>query len=1099
MTRTAITSTGPYKAGAVIEVTVTYGETVEVDTKSGRPSLTLEVGANERQARYARGTGSTELVFEYTVVANETDANGVVVKANSLALNSGKISDVAGNAAFLRHLAVSADTDHLVDTTAPRVLTVTWPTDTGSSSSDGITNANTVTISTPESGASWEYSVNSGTNWTPGSGNSFTLLDGTYTKDMIHVRQRDAADNPSAVSKNPTGITVDTRAPVALTMTLPRDTGSSSSDGLTKENRFTVSGVEDDASWEYSSDSGRNWTDGGSVSSFTLSDRSYAKDTIQVRQTDAAGNTSAVRGNPTGRTVDTSAPRVTNTAITSSGPYRLGDAIDVTVTYNEAVEVDTKSGTPYLTLVVGSTNQRAAYHSGKGSTDLVFRYTVQSGDTDGDGVVVTANSLILNSGKISDVAGNAAFLRHLAVSADTDHLVDTTAPASLRVSWPTDTGSSKSDGITNANRVVIGTPEAGATWEYSIDGGQSWMGGTDTSFTLSDGVYAINTIQVRQTDAVSNTSSVSKNAKQVTVDTRAPGVLTMTWPTDTGKSSSDGITKEDRVTVGGVESGASWEYSVNSGNSWTTGSGSSFTLLEGSYVKDAIQVRQTDAAGNTSVVSKHATGVTVDTTAPSVTNAEITSTGPYKAGAVIEVTVTYDEDVDVTGTPYLTLVVDSTDRRAEYQSGTGSTELVFRYTVGASETDGDGVVVTANSLTLNGGTIQGVAGNDASLTHEVVRAASDQAVDTTAPAVLTVTWPTDTGSSNSDGITNANRVTISGVEAGASWEYSVNSGTDWTAGTDTGFTLLDGVYGINTIRVRQTDAVGNTSSVSGNTEEITVDRAAPSALTMTLPSDTGTSSSDGITKENRVVISTPEVGASWEYSVNGGKDWTAGTDTDFTLFEDSYAIDAIQVRQTDEAGNRSLVNGNTTEITVDRAAPVALTMTLPADTGSSSSDGLTKENRVTISTPEVGASWEYSVNGGKDWTAGTDTAFLLSEGSYAIDAIQVRQTDAAGNTSLASGNASAITVDRAAPSVTDTAITSTGPYKAGDVIEVTVTYGEAVEVDTTVGRPSLTLVVGTNDRQAVYHSGSDSTALVFRYHQHPRGWWRAIRMRTGRV
>ena len=429
VTRTAITSTGPYKAGAVIEVTVTYGETVEVDTKSGRPSLTLEVGANERQARYARGTRSTELVFEYTVVANETDANGVVVKANSLALNSGKISDVAGNAAFLRHLAVSADTDHLVDTTAPRVLTVTWPTDTGSSSSDGITNANTVTISTPESGASWEYSVNSGTNWTPGSGNSFTLLDGTYTKDMIHVRQRDAADNPSAVSKNPTGITVDTRAPDALTMTLPRDTGKSSSDGLTKENRFTVSGVEDDASWEYSSDSGENWTDGGSVSSFTLSDRSYAKDTIQVRQTDAAGNTSAVRGNTPVITVDTTAPRVTKTEITSEGPYKAGAVIDVTVTYDENVDV---TGRPYLRLVVGSTNRRAEYQSGTGSTELVFRYTVVASETDTDGVVVTANSLNLNKGTIQDGAGNDASLGNTAVSADNAHLVDTTGPSVTR-------------------------------------------------------------------------------------------------------------------------------------------------------------------------------------------------------------------------------------------------------------------------------------------------------------------------------------------------------------------------------------------------------------------------------------------------------------------------------------------------------------------------------------------------------------------------------------------------------------------------------------------------------------------------------------------
>ena len=1178
VTNTAITSSGPYKAGAAIDVTVTYNEAVEVDTKSGTPYLTLVVGSTNQRAAYHSGKGSTDLVFRYTVQSGETDANGVVVTANSLTLNGGKISDVAGNAASRTNLAVIAANAQKVDTTAPASLTVSWPTDTGSSNKDGITKLNTVTISTPESRASWEYSTDSGQNWTTGSGNSFTLPDRVYAIDAIRVRQRDAADNPSTVSKNPTEITVDTRAPSALTMSLPTDTGSSSSDGITKENRVTIAGQESGASWEYSTDSGRSWKNGSSTS-FTLPDGTYTKDMIHVRQTDAAGNTSTVSKNPTGRTVDTSAPSVTNTAITSSGPYKAGAAIDVTVTYNEAVEVDTKSGTPYLTLVVGSTNQRAAYHSGKGSTDLVFRYTVQSGETDANGVVVTANSLTLNGGKISDVAGNAASRTNLAVIAANAQKVDTTAPASLTVSWPTDTGSSSSDGITNANRVTISTPESGATWQYSTDGGQRWTTGSGTDFTLTDGVYAINTIQVRQTDAVSNTSSVSKNATGITVDTRAPVALTMTLPTDTGKSSSDGLTKENRVTISTPEVGASWEYSSDSGTSWTDGgSGSSFTLAEGSYVKDAIRVRQTDAAGNTSVVSKHPTEITVDTRAPSVTNTAITSSGPYKAGAVIEVTVTYDEDVEVvttSGTPSLTLEVGTNDRQALYARGTGSTELVFRYTVGVSDTDTNGVAVKASSLALNSGKISDVAGNDASLTNAAVSTASDQAVDTTAPAVLMVTWPSDTGSSSSDGLTNANRVTIRTPEAGATWEYSTNSGNSWTDGSGRGFTLSEGVYAINAIRVRQTDAVGNTSAVTGNTKEITVDTSAPSALTMTLPTDTGTSSGDGITKENRVVISTPEVGASWEYSVNGGKDWTAGTDTDFTLSEDSYAINAIQVRQTDEAGNRSLVSGNTTEITVDRAppgvltvtwpvdtgssnsdgltkenrvvistpeagasweysvnsgtdwtagtdtgftlsegsyainairvrqtdaagnrslvsgnakaltvdtsAPVALTMTLPTDTGSSNSDGLTKENRVTISTPEAGASWEYSVNSGTDWAAGTDTGFILSEGSYAINEIQVRQTDAAGNRSLVSGNAAAVTVDRAAPVVTDTAITSTGPYKAGAVIEVTVTYDEDVEVDTTDGRPSLTLKVGTNDRQAEYHSGSDSTALVFRY------------------
>ena len=586
-------------------------------------------------------------------------------------------------------------------------------------------------------------------------------------------------------------------------------------------------------------------------------------------------------------------------------------------------------------------------------------------DTDEDGASVTANSLSLNLGTIGDLAGNAASLGHGAVRAVNDQKVDTTAPAVLRVTWPVDTGSSNSDGITKENRVTISTPEADAIWEYSVNSGKDWTTGTDTGFTLSEGRYAIDAIQVRQTDEAGNRSPVSKNPTEITVDTSAPVALTMTLPSDTGSSNSDGITHANRVTISTPEAGASWEYLVNGGKDWTAGTDTGFTLSDGRYAKDAIQVRQTDEAGNTSLVSGNAKEITVDTSAP---------------------------------------------------------------------------------------------------------------------VALAMTLPLDTGTSSSDGLTNANRVTISTPEAGASWEYSVNSGKDWTAGTDTDFTLSDGVYAIDAIQVRQTDAASNRSLVSKNPTEITVDTRAPVALTMTLPVDTGSSSSDGITKENRVTISTPEAEASWEYSSDSGNSWTdGGSGRSFTLSDGTYVKDAIQVRQTDAAGNRSLVSGNAKEITVDRAAPVALTMTLPVDTGSSSSDGLTKENKVTISTPEAGASWEYSVNSGTDWTTGSGRSFTLSEGSYAKDAIRVRQTDEAGNTSLVRGNATEITVDRAPPVVTSTSITSKGPYREGDVIEVTVTYGETVVVGTTGGRPSLTLLVGTTERQAEYQSGSDSTALVFRY------------------
>ena len=60
------------------------------------------------------------------------------------------------------------------------------------------------------------------------------------------------------------------------------------------------------------------------------------------------------------------------------------------------------TGTPQVTLKVGSKNRAAAYKSGTGTKNLVFEYTVVTGDTDTDGISIAANQLSLNRGTIKD-------------------------------------------------------------------------------------------------------------------------------------------------------------------------------------------------------------------------------------------------------------------------------------------------------------------------------------------------------------------------------------------------------------------------------------------------------------------------------------------------------------------------------------------------------------------------------------------------------------------------------------------------------------------------------------------------------------------------
>ena len=94
----------------------------------------------------------------------------------------------------------------------------------------------------------------------------------------------------------------------------------------------------------------------------------------------------------------------------------------------------------------------------------------------------------------------------------------------------------------------------------------------------------------------------------------------------------------------------------------------------------------------------------------------------YKLDDIIEVTVTFSEEVAVTGTPQIALTLGSMTRQADYQSGPPSTDLVFRYTVAATDEAPDGVTIAANALKLNGGSIKRHnADIDANLEHAAHR------------------------------------------------------------------------------------------------------------------------------------------------------------------------------------------------------------------------------------------------------------------------------------------------------------------------------------------------------------------------------------------
>ncbi|WP_257010422.1 Ig-like domain-containing protein [Burkholderia ubonensis] len=176
---------------------------------------------------------------------------------------------------------------------------------------------------------------------------------------------------------------------------------------------------------------------------------------------------------------------------------------------------------------------------------------------------------------------------------------------------------------------------------------------------------------------------------------------------------------------------------------------------------------------------------------------------------------------------------------------------------------------------------------------------------------------------------------LSGVETGATVEYSTDGGHTWS-------TSFNAIEGVNDVQVRQTDIAGNTSDPTSFSFTLDTSAAAPGVA---LTADSGSSASDHITNVGTLNLSGVETGATVEYSIDGGHTWS----TSFSAVE---GVNDVQVRQTDIAGNTSSATSFSFTLDTSAAAPG---VALAVDSGSSASDHITNVGTLNLSGVETGA------------------------------------------------------------------------------------------------------------------------------------------------
>jgi GH24 family phage-related lysozyme (muramidase) len=427
-----------------------------------------------------------------------------------------------------------------------------------------------VNVTGLEAGGTWEYQLGAGA-WTAGVGATFNMTaDTTFAMGNIKVRQTDVAGNASAEGSNAQQWIEDSTV-ATPSIALNSDSGTAA-DFRTNDNVVNVTGLEAGGTWEYQLGAGA-WTAGAGATFNMTADTTFAMGDIKVRQTDVAGNLSAVGSNAQAWIEDSTPPAAPSapdldaaddtggsptdnitkntTALTFSGTAESGATVTLfndfnnDGVYNGALSTDTILGTGTATGVIWSFDA---------STMVQGTYVVRAFATDAAGNVGTAS-----------VGATVLTVE-----------VDTAAPdaPTLNLTAGDDSGTSDTDDITNVdvNLTLDGVAEPNAVVSIYQDGNlldtvTADGGGVftyDVVGPLGDASYAFT---ATQEDTAGNTSDPSATLN-VTVDTVGPAVTYNNAVYDATANtlilSGTGFTG---LSLAGIdETGMAWDSNSNDAN-----------------------------------------------------------------------------------------------------------------------------------------------------------------------------------------------------------------------------------------------------------------------------------------------------------------------------------------------------------------------------------------------------------------------------------------------------------------------------------------------------------------------------------------------------
>ncbi|EBO0675287.1 Ig-like domain repeat protein [Salmonella enterica] len=1019
-------------------------------TNVAKPSFRIDVPGDVVQVRVTLDGGAN-----WNVIRKNADGQWIFDSPNTLVDGTYTLrveaTDEAGNIAN-KDLVFNIDTNIQVPTIA-----LDAGQDTGANTADNITNISrpTFTIGNVDPDVikvvvtidGHDYNatkVGAGWQFTPGN----AIPDGSYN---ITVTVEDKAGN-TATSK-PLPVVIDTTAEIE-SVTLVTDSGDSDVDNITKVDKpqFSIVTADDITHVRVKIDNAANWielTKGGdgrwifNVGS-ALPD---GKHTLLVDVTDIAGN---VAQETLQFTIDTTLREPT---IVLDPTHDTGDDTNDNLTrINKPVFIIGNVDNDVSHIVVHIDGRDYTIEN----TGRNLTFTPDQPLSDGQHTI---------SVTVTDIAGNTKTSAELQIEIDTQVQIDS-------VTLTTDSGVNDHDNVTNATRpsFEIATPDDVTSVLVSFDG-VNWTpisknAAGQWEFTagsaLPDGHY---TLHVQATDRAGNTANSTLG---FTVDTQIDG-LSVVMLDDAGKDSTDGITnitsprfeisaREPLQSVTVILNGKSSTLTQGAGNKWL------FTpdtpLVDGTY---KIEIVAEDIAGNK--ISKEVS-FTIDTIVsdPSIDLLDADDTGESAVDNITSVTKprfvigNVPADIDT--------VVIRINGVSYPVTANGNNLWEFQVPVALNDGVYEAVVV-----------FRDIAGNTSETKLPFT-------IDTTTSVSVRMEPASDTGSSNSDNLTNKQNPKFEGTaEPNAKLVITIvddKSGREVlkhtiTVGADGNWSVTPNILpdGMYTINVVATDVAGNTAQTQ---ERFTIDTVTiDPTIRLSDPSIDDQYEATSLRPEFKGLAEAfSTIMIQWDGKVVGSANANANGEWSWTppsvLAPGSYVVSIVAK---DKAGNESSQVDFPVVIPVIDVTPPTIKLSEESDSGALGDFTTNNKTPTLVGNTLPNAIVSIYVDGVKVGEATADTAgrytFQLSEMKDGHYVVQVGIVNPRDNSELRS-TAVDVTIDT---EVAELVWNISGMHEGGYINTVTPEIGGTSEPNS-----KITIFVNGVEKAIAYTTGAGHWGVV---------------------